>query len=81
MREIKQDIPGTIDKLRQIKGLNIRLRVNRGRNRIEELEGMIENTYPSIFTLRTAGGEIFTFSYADVINRNILFYRKQSTDI
>jgi uncharacterized protein Veg len=34
---------------------------------------MIESTYPAVFTVRAVGGELSTFSYADILSKNILF--------
>lgn len=76
MRSINQDIKGTIDKVKELKGESFIIKVNRGRNRIETIEGVVESTYPAIFTVRAAGGELNTFSYNDILSKNILFYRK-----
>lgn len=76
MRNINQDIKGTIDQLKELKGESFIIKVNRGRNRIETIEGVVESTYPAIFTVRAAGGELNTFSYNDILSKNILFYRK-----
>ncbi|HOB63790.1 MAG: hypothetical protein GX095_05920 [Clostridiales bacterium] len=77
MRTVNQDIKGTIDKVKEIKGQSFIIRVNRGRNRIETFEGVVESTYPAIFTVRAAGGELNSFSYNDILSKNILFYRKR----
>lgn len=77
MRVIEQDISRTIELVRKMKGLDIMLEVNRGRNRIEEIEGVIENVYPAIFTIRNKEGEISSFSYSDILAKNILFYRNR----
>ena len=76
MRIIEQDIKGTIEKIKEMKGNSYVIKVNRGRNRIETIEGKIENTYPAIFTVRVAGGELTTFSYADLLSKNILFKKQ-----
>ena len=76
MREIKQDIKGTIEKIKEMRGNTYVIRVNRGRNRIEMLEGKIESTYPAIFTVRVANGDLTTFSYADLLSKNILFKKQ-----
>lgn len=76
MRTVYQDVKGTIEKLNEMKGQSYIIKVNRGRNRIETIDGMIESTYPAIFTVRAAGGELSTFSYADLLSRNIFFKRK-----
>ncbi|MFA5448921.1 MAG: Veg family protein [Clostridia bacterium] len=77
MRTISQDITGTINRLKQMKGINYIIKVNRGRNRIETIEGVIESVYPAIFTVRTDAGELNSFSYADLFSRNISFKAKQ----
>ncbi len=75
MRVIQQDIKATKRQVTDLKGITIRLRVNRGRNRIETIHGSVESTYPSIFTVRHTDGEISSFSYNDILAKNILFYR------
>lgn len=75
MRTINQDINKTISQVKDMQGVSIRMKVNRGRNKIEEIEGTLENAYPSIFTVRNTEGEIFSFSYSDILANNILFYK------
>lgn len=73
MRIIQQDIANTINQVSRLKGMNVKLKVNRGRNRIETVEGMLENAYTSIFTVRTKSGDINSFSYSDILAKNIFF--------
>ena len=75
MREISQDINITINQVKNLTGIRIRLKVNRGRNKIEVLEGKVENTYPKIFTVRKTDGELNSYSYSDILAGNILFFR------
>lgn len=75
MREILQDVNRTIKQVKDITGLKIKLKVNRGRNKIEMLEGAVENTYPKIFTFRKTDGELNSFSYSDILSHNIKFYK------
>lgn len=65
----------TIRKLNNMKNIPLVMKVNRGRNKIEVYEGVIESTYPNVFTLRLKSGEVGTFSYADVHANNISFFR------
>lgn len=74
--KVAQDLNITKKQVNNIKGMEVVLKVNRGRNRIEVLEGCIESAYPSIFTLKTYGGEVLSFSYSDILSKNILFYKK-----
>ena len=54
-------------KIADLKGNQININVNRGRKKIDKLQGFIENTYPSVFTFMTQSNERETFSYFDVL--------------
>lgn len=69
------DTASAIDRLNKLKGYPLIVKVNRGRNKIERLEGEIEATYPNVFTIRLADGGLSSFSYADVLSKNVLFLR------
>ena len=58
--EIKQ-------RIAQLKGNEINLSVNRGRKKIDKIQGFIENIYPSVFTFMTDSKTRATFSYFDVL--------------
>lgn len=58
--EIKQ-------KISDLKGNQINLSVNRGRKKIDNLRGFIENIYPSVFTFMTDNNSRETFSYFDIL--------------
>lgn len=60
LTEIKQ-------RIADLKGNEINLSVNRGRKKIDKLQGFIENTYPSVFTFLTEEKNRETFSYFDVL--------------
>ena len=60
LSEIKQ-------RIADLKGNEIFLSVNRGRKKIDKLQGFIENTYPSVFTFLADGKSRETFSYFDVL--------------
>lgn len=70
-------IEATIDRLNNMKGLPLLIKVNRGRNRIDIIEGIIETTYPMVFTVRTDAGALSTLAYAGILSRDILFYRRE----
>lgn len=71
------DTESTIAKLNNMRGYPLTVKVNRGRNKIETVDGVIENTYPNVFTVRLTDGGLNTFTYADVMARNILFYKRK----
>ncbi len=63
LEEVKQ-------KISSLKGNSIKLRINRGRNKIESFEAVIESVYPSVFTVKVNANKQLpsqTFSYYDVL--------------
>ncbi len=63
LNEIKQQIE-------EIKGKNVKMLVNRGRKKTEKLEGVIQNLYPSVFTVEIKdlkGHNIVSYSYTEVL--------------
>lgn len=59
------------EKIENIKGKNIKMLVNKGRKKIERLEGVIQNLYPSVFTVEVndenLGKNLVTYSYTEVL--------------
>ncbi len=58
------------DKILSIKGKNIDISINRGRKKIDNYLGIIENIYPSVFTVKILNDEQLknvTCSYSDVL--------------
>jgi uncharacterized protein Veg len=57
-------------------GSRVRIKANRGRNKIDITEGIITETYPSIFLVKIEDGSAETFktlsfSYADVLTKDV----------
>ena len=65
-----QEVKRNIESLR---GKNLSLAVNKGRNRITRLDGQIVDLFPSVFTFRAAAGDLVSFSYSDIICGDIQF--------
>lgn len=61
------------ENLETQKGKIIHFKYNGARNQIEEFDGIIENTYNAIFTIRLENDkkEIKSFTYSDVLTQNI----------
>ena len=53
------------------KNINHKFRFNGSRNQIDEFEGIINETYNYIFTIKTNKNEIKSFSYNDVLIGNL----------
>lgn len=74
--EIKKDLESFV-------GSSIRLKANRGRNRIVEKEGVLESIYPNIFVIRINERKIerrVSYSYADVLTETVEVYIQHSAD-
>lgn len=70
LAEIKKDLDSFV-------GRRIRLKANRGRNRIIEREGILESTYPNIFIIKINERKIerrVSYSYADVLTETVELY-------
>ena len=63
------------EKIKSIKGQKIHFKYNGSRNQIEEFDGIIDNTYNSVFIIRlTENQSIKSFSYNDIINESLQFF-------
>ena len=62
-------------QIEQLKGNSVEIKINRGRKKIDTIKGIINNIYPSVFTIETKDGlqKIQTFSYFDVLCGNVVF--------
>ena len=58
------------DKILAIKGKDIDITINRGRKKIDSYLGIVENVYPSVFTVRILNNrqlKNLTCSYSEVL--------------
>lgn len=67
MRQRAISVEEVKTKLRELKGKNLSVAVNRGRNKITKMTGEIVDMFPSVFTFRAARGDVLSFSYSDII--------------
>lgn len=78
MREIKHELELAKKRVNLLKGKEIFIKVNKGRNKYVSFGGHIESVYPSIFTVKCEdGAALQSFSYNDILTKNILFYPPQ----
>ncbi|MEG1535687.1 MAG: Veg family protein [Clostridia bacterium] len=78
MRNIIKNMDDIKSKVGLLIGREISFRINRGRNKIENFDGKIENAYSSIFTIRESESEqLQSFSYSDILSHNIKFQVKK----
>lgn len=63
------------DKISSIKGKKIHFRYNGSRNQIEEFDGIVENVYNSVFTIKICNcNSLKSFTYNDIINKSLQFF-------
>ena len=65
--EIKQDLENFV-------GQKVELKANRGRKKIIEKEGVLEQTYPRIFVVKVDENQTsrrLSFSYADILTETV----------
>lgn len=76
MRNAGRGIDSVKKQIADIKDREIVFCLNKGRNKFITLQGKVNNTYPSIFTILTRtddGMDIISCSYSDVLTGNIKF--------
>jgi len=65
--EIKRDLDGFVGK-------EVRLKADRGRKKIIEKEGVLEQTYPRVFVVKVdeeRSSRRLSFSYADILTETV----------
>ena len=64
------------DKVNNLKGQNINLKINKGRNKIVSLSAIIEHVYPSMFVINPTSIVSLdrkSYSYNDVLCGDVVF--------
>lgn len=57
-------------------GKKVKIRINRGRHKVDETEGVISETYPSIFLIKIQESKdmpvrIVSYSYTDILTKDV----------
>ncbi|MCQ2564878.1 MAG: Veg family protein [Clostridia bacterium] len=67
-------MPNTVENIKQkileLKGQAVNLKINRGRRKVNSFRATIENVYASVFTVKSLGEQIEsinTYSYNDIL--------------
>ena len=66
-------------RINSIKGKNIDIFINRGRKKVDNFCGTVENTYPSVFTVKIDDDGVLknvTCSYSDVLCGDVKIVEK-----
>lgn len=81
MRKAILKIDEVIEKIQSLKGQSVGLKVTRGRKKTEEIKGIIENIYPSIFTIKSNGTKgSLSYSYADVLCGDVVLLESEDKE-
>ncbi len=74
MRKITLGLDEVKQKISALKGVTVEMNINRGRKKIDTINGVIKDVYPSVFTVKLDGKAqcIQTFSYFDVLCGNVI---------
>ena len=74
----QQDLNRVRASVLQQCGSKVKIQLDRGRNKVDIQEGVIQNAYPSVFTILIIDDErdenppqLLSFSYTDIITRDI----------
>jgi len=80
MRKNGLSIDSIKDKINELVGKNIYMEVCRGRKQVKKYNGVVENTFPSVFVVRlTDGGHVvdsLSYSYSDVLCGEVVIEAK-----
>lgn len=73
MRKVNTSVSTVIEEISKLKGSNISMEINKGRKKIEKYQGIIENVYPSIFTVNIGEGKNpMSYSYNEVLCGDVI---------
>ena len=81
MRKVNLDINEIINSIKGLKGQQIKMHVNKGRKKVEKYTGVIENIYPSIFTVKVNDSSVnsyLSYSYSEVLCGAVKIKKEES---
>lgn len=67
MQKVVRTIASIKSSVERLKGQSVDMRVDYGRKRIVNRRGVIDSTYPAVFTVIMEPGELANFSYTDIL--------------
>lgn len=74
MRKINLGLEEVKSKIYSLKGKEVEMNINRGRKKIDTINCVIKDVYPSVFTVISTQSDkqLQTFSYFDVLCGNVV---------
>lgn len=80
MRKVNHSVSSVIEEIEKLKGASISMEINKGRKKIEKYQGIIENVYPSIFTVNIGEGKNpLSYSYTEVLCGDVIISELQGS--
>ena len=80
MRKVNTNVSAVIEEIGKLKGSSISMEINKGRKKIEKYQGIIENVYPSIFTVNIGEGKNpLSYSYTEVLCGDVVISELQGS--
>lgn len=74
MRKVTYCIDDVKNKIKSLQGNRVRMKVNLGRKKVVFQNGVVENVYSSLFTVKLLDEErVISYSYSDVLCGDIRF--------
>ena len=73
MRKANCNIEAVKSAVLQLKGCEVNVKINPGRNKISVKRALVENVYSSLFTLKSEEGKIESYSFSDVLCGRVCF--------
>ena len=52
-------------------GQRVTVRANRGRKKVDEVDGVLERTYPRLFVVSQPGRKHLSYTYSDVLTASV----------
>lgn len=75
MREIRLELEGAKQRVKILQNHELRIKINKGRNKFITLKGRITDIYPSIFVIHDDDdNKEYTYSYNDILIKTIQFF-------
>ncbi len=72
----QNDVNNVRNAVKSQTGKKVKVRINRGRHKVDEAEGVISETYPSIFLIKIQDGKdmserVMSYSYTDLLTKDV----------
>ena len=72
----QQDLRKVRASVYQQCGSKVKIQLDRGRNKVDIQEGVIQNAYPSVFTVLVKGkgqdeDQMLSFNYSDIVTKGV----------